>query len=131
MQKTRVHEDGGKISIWNQRILFRYNNEDKLLVQCMNSNTLSDNLIGHVEIPLGNLSEKLSGFSKNIFNIDGHNHNQIYTALNKLNKSKYPKIIIAKTIKGNGSEILKHNSWHHKYPNNKDELNNLYNSIKH
>lgn len=55
MQKTRVHEDGGKISIWNQRILFRYNNEDKLLVQCMNSNTLSDNLIGHVEIPLGNL----------------------------------------------------------------------------
>ncbi len=82
-------------------------------------------------IPLGNLSEKLSGFSKNIFNIDGHNHNQIYTALNKLNKSKFPKIIIAKTIKGNGSEILKHNSWHHKFPNNKDELNNLYNSIKH
>ena len=50
MQKTRVHEDGGKISIWNQRILFRYNNEDKLLVQCM-----INTLILAMSIPLGNL----------------------------------------------------------------------------
>ena len=55
MQKTRVHEDGGKIAVWNQRIIFRYNGENKLLVQTMNSNTMSDSLIGHVEIPLANL----------------------------------------------------------------------------
>lgn len=56
MQKTRVHEDGGKHAIWNQKIIFKYIGESKLLVQCMNSNTMSDNLIGHVEIPLGNLT---------------------------------------------------------------------------
>ena len=56
MQKTRVHEDGGKHAIWNQKIIFKYNGENKILVQCMNSNTMSDNLIGHVEIPLGNLT---------------------------------------------------------------------------
>ena len=46
MQKTRVHEDGGKLAVWNQRIIFKYINEAKILVQCMNSNTLSDSLIG-------------------------------------------------------------------------------------
>ena len=56
MQKTRVHEDGGKVALWNQKIIFRYIGETKLLVQCMNSNTMSDNLIGHVEIPLANLT---------------------------------------------------------------------------
>ena len=56
MQKTRVHEDGGKHAIWNQKIIFKYIGENKILVQCMNSNTMSDNLIGHVEIPLGNLT---------------------------------------------------------------------------
>ena len=56
MQKTRVHNDGGKVALWNQKIIFRYIGETKLLVQCMNSNTMSDNLIGHVEIPLANLT---------------------------------------------------------------------------
>ena len=56
MQKTRVHQDGGKIAIWNQKLIFKYIGENKLLVQVMNSNTMSDNLIGHVEIPLGNLT---------------------------------------------------------------------------
>ena len=46
MQKTRVHEDGGKLAVWNQKLIFKYINETKMLVQCMNSNTLSDNLIG-------------------------------------------------------------------------------------
>merc|ERR1712167_67641 len=56
MQKTRVHEDGGKHAIWNQKIIFKYIGENKILVQCMNSHGMSDNLIGHVEIPLGNLT---------------------------------------------------------------------------
>ena len=46
MQKTRVHEDGGKLAVWNQKLIFKYINETKILVQCMNSNTLSDSLIG-------------------------------------------------------------------------------------
>ena len=56
MQKTRVHEDGGKMAVWNQKLIFKYIGENKLLVQVMNRNTMSDNLIGHIEIPLGNLT---------------------------------------------------------------------------
>lgn len=81
-------------------------------------------------IPLGNLKKKLSGFSKNIQSINGHNHIQIYNALSKPNKSSFPKVIIAKTIKGNGSKIFQHNSWHHRFPKSHKELNNLYQSIK-
>ena len=33
MQKTRVHEDGGKHAIWNQKIIFKYIGENKILVQ--------------------------------------------------------------------------------------------------
>ena len=52
------------------------------------------------------------------------------TALSKPNKSSFPKVIIAKTIKGNGSKIFQQNSWHHRFPKSRQELNNLYLSIK-
>ena len=81
-------------------------------------------------IPLGNIKNKLSGFSKNILLIDGHNHNQIYKALNKKFKNLNPKIIIANTVKGYGLKEIQHNSWHHRFPKNEKELKNLIEDIK-
>lgn len=80
-------------------------------------------------IPLGNVRKKFLGFSKNIITVDGHNHEKIYRALNKSYKNSNPKIIIAKTIKGNGLKIIQHNSWHHKFPKNYDEFSTLCKNI--
>tara|TARA_E500000178_G_C17008497_1_gene749352 strand:+ start:78 stop:845 length:768 start_codon:yes stop_codon:yes gene_type:complete len=80
-------------------------------------------------IPLGDLKRKISGFSRNIITIDGHNHSQIKKALNKSFRSQNPKIIIANTIKGNGLKEIQSNSWHHRFPKNNKELIRLYKKI--
>ena len=54
-QKTKTHEDGGKTAVWNRRLIFNYSGEQKCIVEVMNHNTLSDNLIGSVELPLAAL----------------------------------------------------------------------------
>ena len=81
-------------------------------------------------MPLGDIKKKFFGFSKNIITVNGHNHRQIYKALNKSYKNSNPKIIIAKTTKGNGLKIIQHNSWHHRFPKNYDEFLNLCKNIK-
>ena len=81
-------------------------------------------------IPLGDIKKKFLGFSKNIITVNGHNHRQIYKALNKSYKNSNPKIIIAKTIKGNGLKMIQHNSWHHRFPKDYDEFLNLCKNIK-
>ena len=51
-QKTKTHEDGGRSAVWNRRLIFNYAGEQKCLVEVMNHNMMSDNLIGCVELPL-------------------------------------------------------------------------------
>lgn len=83
------------------------------------------------DLSLGDLAGKLSTFSKNIFKVDGHDEKKLLYLFNKKNKSQTPKIIIANTIKGFGSKIIEgDNSWHHKYPKNKLELEQLAKTIK-
>lgn len=83
------------------------------------------------DLSLGDLAGKLSTFSKNIFKVDGHDEKKLLYLFNKKNKSQTPKIIIANTIKGFGSKIIEgDNSWHHKYPKNKLELEQLARTIK-
>ena len=60
----------------------------------------------HDAMPLGDIKKKFLGFSKNIITVNGHSHRQIYKALNKSYKNSNPKIIIAKTIKGNGLKMI-------------------------
>ena len=55
MQKTKTHEDGGKSAFWNRRLIFSYANEERAKVEVWNANTLSDDLIGHVDVPLAAL----------------------------------------------------------------------------
>ncbi|MDB3945453.1 transketolase [Gammaproteobacteria bacterium] len=63
---------------------------------------------------LGNLERKWRSFGWDCEEIDGHNYNEIYEALNK-NRSKYrPVILIANTVKGKGVSFAEgDNAWHH------------------
>tara|TARA_A100000164_G_C21915865_1_gene778176 strand:- start:1263 stop:2102 length:840 start_codon:yes stop_codon:yes gene_type:complete len=63
---------------------------------------------------LDNLSKKLKSFNCFSQEIDGHDHNQIFKAIdNNLNTNK-PNVIVANTIKGKGINFFENkNEWHH------------------
>jgi len=64
-----------------------------------------------------NLKEKLSAFSKNIFEINGHKIKSIEKTLDKCVKKNSFSIIIANTVKGYGIKNIENNpAWHHKVP---------------
>ena len=69
------------------------------------------------------LADKFKSFGWDIFEINGHNHNEILEALDKekIHPTK-PKAIIAHTIKGKGVDYMENQlAWHYKSPN-KEQL---------
>ncbi len=76
---------------------------------------------GHVEDVAGlkELDRKFEAFGFEVMNIDGHNFDEIETALNKAKTVKgKPCAIIAKTIKGKGVSFMENQvGWHGKAPN--------------
>ena len=70
---------------------------------------------------LDNLSEKLKAFNWNVIEIDGHNIQQIYTAIETAKKANCPTAIVANTIKGKGVSFMENNAgWHGKAPGASD-----------
>ena len=62
---------------------------------------------------IGDLREKFISFGWHAVDINGHNINEIYSALSEETRGK-PKAIIAKTIKGKGFSFSEeNNAWHH------------------
>lgn len=70
---------------------------------------------------LDNLAEKIKAFNWNVIEIDGHNIEQIYSAIEAGKKSEIPTAIIANTIKGKGISFMENNAgWHGKAPAKED-----------
>ena len=68
-------------------------------------------------INLEPLSSKFISFNWEVFNINGHNFDDIEIALSK--STSKPKAIIANTIKGKGVSYMENQFiWHYKSPNN-------------
>ena len=66
------------------------------------------------------LMEKFLSFNWSVDVINGHNHEDIFSSLNCLDKDK-PKIIIANTTKGKGVSFMENNVlWHYKSPSTED-----------
>ena len=71
--------------------------------------------------PLDNLCDKLRAFNWEVFEIDGHNIEQIYDTIESAKKSQKPSVIIANTIKGKGVSFMENNAgWHGKAPSKDD-----------
>lgn len=65
---------------------------------------------------LNDLKKKWEAFNFNVIDIDGHNHDEIRNAFNKLSSEK-PNCIIANTIKGKGISFMENNIlWHYRDP---------------
>jgi transketolase len=70
---------------------------------------------------LDNLKEKLEAFNWKVFEIDGHNIEQIYDTIEKAKLETKPVAIIANTVKGKGVSFMENNAdWHGKAPSKED-----------
>lgn len=68
------------------------------------------------------LSEKIRAFGWEVTEIDGHDFEQIYNAIEKAKSNNKPTAIIANTIKGKGVSFMENDAgWHGKAPN-KDQF---------
>lgn len=70
---------------------------------------------------LGNVADKFKAFGWTTFEINGHNIEEIYEAIESAKLSAKPSVIIANTIKGKGVSFMENNAgWHGKAPNNEE-----------
>ncbi len=67
---------------------------------------------------LDDLSSKLKAFNWEVIEINGHNYDEIYEAVEKAKSSAKPCAIIANTVKGKGCSFMENQAgWHGKAPN--------------
>ncbi len=90
------------------------------LVAIVDSNGLQ--IDGNVDdvMSIENLRDKFESFGWKVFDVDGHNIDEICEVLlsAKSDSSQAPKCVIAKTIKGKGVSFMEGQaSWHGKAPN--------------
>jgi transketolase len=72
-------------------------------------------------LDMGSLLDKFHAFGSQVFDIDGHNHEQIYQSLSSPSYAK-PKVVIARTVKGKGVSFMENKvMWHYNAPNH-DQL---------
>lgn len=66
---------------------------------------------------LDNLAEKIKAFNWDVIEIDGHNLDEIYDAIEKAKSNPKQTVIIANTTKGKGVSFMENNAgWHGKAP---------------
>jgi transketolase len=71
-------------------------------------------------LKVGDIVAKFKTFGWEAVVIDGHDHEQIYRALNHFHPDR-PLAIIAETIKGNGIKRMENEpAWHHRSPNDEE-----------
>lgn len=74
------------------------------------------------------MNDKWRSFGWDVYEVDGHNVEELLDSLNKV--TKRPKCIIAHTIKGNGVDFMENNIlWHYRSPQGK-ELTSALESLK-
>jgi transketolase len=79
---------------------------------------------GDRALKLGDIRAKFESFGWHAISINGHDQDEIYTAL-KQNHDHKPVAIVAETIKGKGVKTMENNhEWHHKAPK-PDELKKI------
>ena len=70
---------------------------------------------------LENLADKIRAFNWDVIEIDGHDINAIYSAMERAKELNKPVAILANTVKGKGVSFMENNAgWHGKAPNKED-----------
>ena len=104
--------------VWEAAMFAGHKKLDNLIAFIDNNNLQIDGFVDEIN-SVYPIKEKFEAFGFEVFEIDGHDFNQIEDAVNKaLNVKNKPIAIIAKTIKGKGISFMENEcSWHGVAPN--------------
>lgn len=104
-------------SVWESLMNANSQKLNNLVVIVDKNNLQIDGTVDEIK-SLEPLDEKLKAFGFEVYQIDGHNYEEIEKALTEAKKSDKLCAIIANTIKGKGVSFMENNvSWHGKAPN--------------
>lgn len=111
--------------IWEAAMTSARFNLDNLCLIVDNNNLQIDGKVTEVKSSVYPIKDKFKAFGFEVFEVDGHNIDEIIMTLQKVRQVKgKPSVIIAKTIKGKGVSFMENNvDWHGKAP--KEEEYNM------
>lgn len=114
-----------------EAILFAAHNNISNLTIIVDYNNLQSLTTVDKTMGLEPLTDKFKAFGCNVFECDGHNHEQLRDVLNKIESiHEKPSVVICKTVKGKGVSFMENEvKWHYKNPNDA-ELEQALNEIK-
>lgn len=101
-----------------EAIMFAAHHQLKNFVLIVDYNKIQS--FGNVKdvINLEPLKAKFEAFNFNVCDIDGHDHDAVFSSLSETFHNNKPVVIIANTIKGKGVDFMEHElKWHYKSPN--------------
>lgn len=100
-------------SVWEAAMSASQFKLKNLIAIIDNNNFQSDGSSEHV-INMGNIADKWRAFGWNVFEVNGHDIEQLCSALTSELENENPTVIIANTIKGHGISFMENNNeWHH------------------
>lgn len=104
--------------IWEAAMTASHYKLDNLCVIVDNNNLQIDGKVSDV-MNIYPIDEKFKSFGFEVMNVDGHNMEEIISALEKAKNIKgKPTVIIANTVKGKGVSFMENEAaWHGKAPN--------------
>ncbi len=99
-------------SVWEGFMHGSHRGLDNIIAIVDRNNLQIDGCTENVKA-IGALTDKIKAFGWDVQEIDGHDLDSIYSALETAKKSKGPAAIIANTIKGKGVSFMENNAgWH-------------------
>lgn len=102
-------------SNWEALLLAAHHKLDNLIV-IVDRNKLQSFKSTEETVALEPLAKKLDAFGADCKEVDGHDHEALYSAFLSIFEGK-PTVIIANTIKGKGVSYMENKVvWHYKYP---------------
>ena len=123
MTSDGEHDEGNHWEAVNFASKYNLNN----LIQIVDRNKIM--IEGTVEeiMPLGNLKERYESCNWTVFEIDGHNFDEILNAISKAKEpeinSGRPTVVIVNTLFGKGVSYMENDpNWHAKAPNSEEYL---------
>ena len=115
-------------SVWEAAMNAAHNNLKNIIAFVDRNKLQIDGSTENVKA-VGDVAEKFKAFGWNTIEINGHDINEIYSAIETAKKAEKPTVIVANTIKGKGVSFMENNAgWHGKAPNDeqlKDALKEL------
>jgi len=101
-------------SVWEGFMNGAHNKLDNLVAIIDRNRLQIDGCTENIK-SLDNLAEKIKAFNWDLIEIDGHDINAVYEAIEKAKVNSKPTAILANTIKGKGVSFMENNAgWHGK-----------------